>query len=100
MAHHDAPTSGGMLAKNEVIVPLTDIAVRNAKPGEKPIKLADGDGFHLYVTPAGGKLWRLGVLDPIVRTAVDLPLPPHARLVHHLAIGISIPKRYWSARAL
>ncbi|MFM6830029.1 MAG: tyrosine-type recombinase/integrase [Novosphingobium sp.] len=40
-------------------MPLTDIAVRNAKPGEKPVKLADGGGLHLYVTPAGGKLWRL-----------------------------------------
>lgn len=38
---------------------LTDIAIRNAKPGEKAIKLADGAGMFLLVTPAGGKLWRL-----------------------------------------
>ena len=38
---------------------LTDIAIRNAKPGPKPIKMADGAGMFLLVTPAGGKLWRL-----------------------------------------
>lgn len=38
---------------------LTDIAIRNAKPGAKPTKLADGGGMFLLVTPAGGKLWRL-----------------------------------------
>jgi integrase len=38
---------------------LTDVAIRNAKPGTKPTKLADGGGMFLMVTPAGGKLWRL-----------------------------------------
>jgi hypothetical protein len=40
-------------------VPLTDIAVRNAKASERPKKLADGGGLHLLLTPAGGKLWRV-----------------------------------------
>ncbi len=40
-------------------MPLTDIAIRNAKPGAKPVKMADGQGLFLFVTPAGGKLWRL-----------------------------------------
>lgn len=38
---------------------LTDLAIRNAKPGPKAIKLADGGGMFLLITPAGGKLWRL-----------------------------------------
>lgn len=38
---------------------LTDVAIRNAKPGAKATKLADGGGMFLLVTPAGGKLWRL-----------------------------------------
>ena len=38
---------------------LTDIAIRAAKARETPYKLTDGGGLHLYVTPAGGKLWRL-----------------------------------------
>ncbi len=37
---------------------LTDTAIRKAKPGEKAYKLADSGGLHLYVSPAGGKLWR------------------------------------------
>jgi integrase len=40
-------------------VALTDVAIRSAKPGAKAIKLADGGGMFLLVTPAGGKLWRL-----------------------------------------
>ena len=36
---------------------LTDIAVRKAKPGEKPYKLTDGHGLFLLVQPSGGKLW-------------------------------------------
>ena len=38
---------------------LTDPAIRNAKPGEKPIKLADEKGLYLLIVPAGGKWWRL-----------------------------------------
>lgn len=38
---------------------LTDVAIRNAKPGAMPMKMADGGGMFLLVTPAGGKLWRL-----------------------------------------
>ncbi len=39
-------------------MPLTDAKIRNAKPGQKPIKLADGGGLHLEVRPTGSKLWR------------------------------------------
>jgi integrase len=38
---------------------LTDNAIRKAKPGPKPVKLADGGGMHLLIIPAGAKLWRL-----------------------------------------
>lgn len=40
-------------------MPLTDTAVRAAKPSEKPRKLADEKGMFLLVQPSGGKLWRL-----------------------------------------
>lgn len=40
-------------------MPLTDVAIRNAKPGAKEIKLSDGGGLRLVITPAGGKIWRL-----------------------------------------
>jgi integrase len=37
---------------------LTDAKVRQTKPGTKEIKLADGGGLYLLITPHGGKLWR------------------------------------------
>jgi integrase len=37
---------------------LTDGQIRNAKPGDKPIKLTDGGGLYLEVRPTGAKLWR------------------------------------------
>jgi len=40
-------------------MPLTDTAVRNAKPAAKPFKLADGGGMFLLVTPNGARYWRM-----------------------------------------
>jgi integrase len=40
-------------------MPLTDIEVRHAKPGEKPYKLSDERGMYLEVTPTGAKYWRM-----------------------------------------
>jgi integrase len=42
-----------------LVSPLTDIRVKNAKPKDKPYKLADGGGLYLEVTPTGSKLWRM-----------------------------------------
>jgi integrase len=39
-------------------MPLTDSAIRNAKPSAKYARLFDGGGLYLEVSPAGGKLWR------------------------------------------
>ncbi len=39
-------------------MPLTDTAIRNAKPADKPIKLFDERGLFLLVAPSGGKWWR------------------------------------------
>ena len=57
---------------------LTDRLVQNAKPKEKPYRLADGDGLYLYVPLSGASSWQfryrlgdkpqtatLGRLDPI-----------------------------------
>lgn len=40
-------------------MPLTNTAILKAKPGEKPIRLFDGGGLYLEISPAGGKLWRV-----------------------------------------
>jgi hypothetical protein len=37
---------------------LTDMAIRNAKPKDKPYKLSDGGGLFLWVQPTGRKWWR------------------------------------------
>ncbi|MFA6904165.1 MAG: integrase arm-type DNA-binding domain-containing protein [Gallionellaceae bacterium] len=47
-------------------MPLSDTAIRNAKPGitpggkvtDKPYKIADAGGLYLEVAPSGGKWWR------------------------------------------
>jgi integrase len=39
-------------------MPLSDTQIRKSKPGPKPYKLSDGGGLYLWITPAGGKLWR------------------------------------------
>lgn len=38
---------------------LNDSAIKNAKPGDRPRKLADGSGLYLEIAVAGGKWWRL-----------------------------------------
>jgi integrase len=40
-------------------MPLTDKAIKAAKPREKPYKMADGHGMFLLVRPDGSKYWRL-----------------------------------------
>lgn len=40
-------------------MPLSDTAIRNAKPKDKAFKLFDAEGLFLIVTPNGGKWWRL-----------------------------------------
>ena len=39
-------------------MPLTDTAIKTAKPGASPVKMSDGKGMYLLVTPGGAKLWR------------------------------------------
>lgn len=40
-------------------MPLSDTAARNAKPTDKPRKLADSGGLYLLVHPSGGRYWRM-----------------------------------------
>jgi integrase len=41
------------------IKPLTDTAIKAARPRHKPYKLSDGAGLFLLVQPGGGRWWRL-----------------------------------------
>ena len=38
---------------------LSDVAIRKAKPGDKPRKLSDGGGLYLELQPNGARWWRL-----------------------------------------
>jgi Arm DNA-binding domain len=40
-------------------MPLNDLAIKRAKPGPKIVKLSDGGGLQLWITPDGAKRWRL-----------------------------------------
>jgi hypothetical protein len=40
-------------------MPLTDLELRSAKPGARLVKLSDGGGLQLWITPDGAKRWRL-----------------------------------------
>lgn len=44
---------------------LSDVAIRKAKPGAKPAKLADGGGLYLLLRPDGAKWWRLDYRRPV-----------------------------------
>jgi hypothetical protein len=37
---------------------LTDVAIRNTKLCDRPVKLFDGEGLYLLVNPSGSRLWR------------------------------------------
>lgn len=59
---------------------LTDTAVRNAKPGTKPVKLSDGRGLFLLVTPTGGKWWRFRYRFDGKEKLLSLGVYPDVRL--------------------
>ncbi len=37
-------------------MPLTDTAIKNAKPADKPVRLFDGGGLYLEVAPQRGQV--------------------------------------------
>ena len=56
------------------VVPLTPSAVANAKPKDRPYKMADGRGLFLLVQPSGAKWWRWKYRRPDVGTENTLSL--------------------------
>lgn len=65
-------------------MPLTSVAVRNAKPGEKPIKMYDGRGLLLIVRPCDGdgcsKWWRFRYLFGGKEKSLSLGVYPDVSL--------------------
>lgn len=61
-------------------MPLTDTAVRNAKPGDKARKLADEKGLYLLIQPAGGRYWRMDYRFAGKRKTLALGVYPDVKL--------------------
>jgi integrase len=64
-------------------MPLTDSALRNAKPTDKTQRLFDGEGLYLEVSPSGGKWWRLKYRMP----GVDPKTGAHKLTEKRLSLG-------------
>jgi hypothetical protein len=52
-------TAEALFLKRPPAMPLTDFALKNARPRAKPYKLGDTGGLFIQVQPTGSKLWRL-----------------------------------------
>jgi integrase len=61
-------------------MPLTDIAIRTAKPREKPYKIADMLGLFVLVQPSGNKLWRMKYRFKGAEKKLSLGIYPHVGL--------------------
>lgn len=61
---------------------LTDVAVRQAKPREKPYKLFDEGGLYLLVTPSGARWWRLNYRFGGKRKGLSMGVYPDVSLAN------------------
>src|SRR5262245_37113570 len=59
---------------------LTDSRIRSARPANRPLKLFDGGGLFLFITPVGGKLWRLKYRFGNNEKLLSLGTYPHVSL--------------------
>jgi hypothetical protein len=64
------------MTKGTTVMPLTDAAIRNARPREKPVKLFDGGGLYVILTPAGARWWRFDYRYSGKRRTVSLGVYP------------------------
>lgn len=59
---------------------LTDTAIRNAKPSDKPVKLTDGGGLYLLLNPNGSRWWRLDYRFAGKRKSLSMGVYPDVSL--------------------
>jgi hypothetical protein len=74
---------------------LTDVRIRNAKPGARAYKLSDGGGMYLLVKPDGGRYWRMDYRFAGRRRTLALGVYPTvtlsaARTARHEARGLLV----------
>ncbi|MEZ2407305.1 tyrosine-type recombinase/integrase [Bosea sp. RCC_152_1] len=57
-------------------MPLTDVKIRSAKPSDRTLKLSDGEGLQLWISPAGARTWRLAYRSAGKQRAIGIgPYP-------------------------
>jgi integrase len=61
-------------------MPLNDLAIKRAQPGAKIIKLSDGGGLQLWITPDGAKRWRMAYRFGGVQKTLAIGVYPHIGL--------------------
>lgn len=66
--------TGSLVESCTVNMPLTDTAIRKAKPEGKPKKLSDGGGLYLLLRPDGARYWRLDYRRPVTKSRNTLSL--------------------------
>ena len=47
-----------IVSSGDILMALTDLKVKGARPNSKPYQLTDGHGLFLAIQPNGSKLWR------------------------------------------
>ena len=75
-------------------MPLTDTAIRKAKPAAKPLKMADGGGLYLLLRPDGARWWRWDYRRPVTgkRNTLSLGTYPDTGLAEARARHVEARK--------
>lgn len=56
----------------KITTPLTDTAIRQAKPKEKGYHLSDGAGLYLLIRPSGTKSWQFKYYKPYTKKRTNI----------------------------
>jgi hypothetical protein len=59
---------------------LTDVAIRKAKPEQRPLKIVDGGGLYLLLNPNGSRWWRLDYRFAGKRKTLSMGVYPQVTL--------------------
>lgn len=61
-------------------MPLTEVAIRSAKPGQKNLRLHDEKGLYLEISTSGGKWWRFKYRFDSKEKRISLGVYPDVKL--------------------
>ena len=66
----------------KIVKPLSDAAIRRAKPREREYNLADGSGLYLRIYPTGRKAWLFNYIRPYIgrRNNLQIGIYPEVTL--------------------